>query len=172
MTTATINPSKTGPFVISRTFDTTREQLWKAWTERERLMQWFGPKGVKILTAKLDLRPKGSFHYCMVTPDGKPIWGKFVYHDIVRPEKIVWVNSFSDEAGGVTRHPFSGTWPLEMLTTLTLSEKADKTTVTIEWVPIDPSPEELQTFDGGRNSMIQGWTGTFDQLEEYLATGK
>jgi uncharacterized protein YndB with AHSA1/START domain len=133
-------------------------------------MRWFGPKGVKILTAKLDLRPKGSFHYCMVTSDGKPIWGKFVYRDIVRPEKIVWVNSFSDEAGGVTRHPFSGTWPLELLTTLTLSEKADKTTVTIEWAPIDPSPEEQQTFDSGRNSMTQGWTGTFDQLEEYLAT--
>jgi len=35
------------PFVISRTFGVSREILWKAWTERERLMQWFGPKGFK-----------------------------------------------------------------------------------------------------------------------------
>lgn len=35
------------PFVISRTFNVPRELMWKAWTERERLMQWFGPKGFK-----------------------------------------------------------------------------------------------------------------------------
>jgi len=27
------------PFVISRAFDWPRERLWKAWTERDRLMQ-------------------------------------------------------------------------------------------------------------------------------------
>jgi len=35
------------PFVISRTFNVPLELMWKAWTERERLMQWFGPKGFK-----------------------------------------------------------------------------------------------------------------------------
>ncbi len=32
------------PFVISRTFDAPRERMWKAWTERERLMHWSGRK--------------------------------------------------------------------------------------------------------------------------------
>jgi uncharacterized protein YndB with AHSA1/START domain len=40
------------PFVISRTFDGPRERLWKAWTERDRLMQWFGPKGFTMPVAK------------------------------------------------------------------------------------------------------------------------
>jgi uncharacterized protein YndB with AHSA1/START domain len=48
------------PFVISRTFDAPREKVWKAWTERERLIQWFGPKGFKMTTAKLDLRTRGN----------------------------------------------------------------------------------------------------------------
>jgi uncharacterized protein YndB with AHSA1/START domain len=156
------------PFVISRTFDTTDEKIWKAWTERERLMQWFGPKSFAMSAAKLDFRPGGFFHYCLQSPDGTKMWGKFSYREIVAPEKIVLANSFSDEAGGVTRHPFSSSWTLEMLSTLTLTEKDGKTTATVEWTPINPTPEERQTFDSSHDGMRQGWTGTFDQLQEYL----
>jgi len=56
--------------VITRVFDAPRELVWKAWTERERLMQWFGPKGFTMSTAKLDFRPGGVFHYCLRSPDG------------------------------------------------------------------------------------------------------
>jgi uncharacterized protein YndB with AHSA1/START domain len=55
------------PFVISRTFDAPRELVWKAWSERYRLMEWFGPKGFKMPAAKLDFRPGGSFHYCLAS---------------------------------------------------------------------------------------------------------
>jgi uncharacterized protein YndB with AHSA1/START domain len=155
-------------FVISREFNAPRELVWKAWTERESLMKWFGPKGFTMPAAKLDFRPGGIFHYCLCAPDGKEIWGKFIYREIVPPQKLVLVNSFSDEDGGVTRHPFSETWPLEMLTTTTLIERAGKTILTIEWVPFNATDEELKTFDAMRDSMTQGWTGTFAQLDEFL----
>ncbi len=29
------------------------------------------------------------------------MWGKFVYREITPPERLVFVNSFSDEAGGL-----------------------------------------------------------------------
>jgi uncharacterized protein YndB with AHSA1/START domain len=173
MTTTSIEAAKETvihPFVLSRTFNATREEVWKAWTERERLMLWFSPKGFRILTARLDLRPGGSLHYCLASPEGTKMWGRFVYREIVTPERIVLVNSFSDEAGGVTRHPFSAIWPLEMLSTFTLAELHGKTTATVQWVPVNPSPDERQTFDGGHDAMRLGWTGTFDQLAEYLAT--
>lgn len=157
------------PFVISRTFDAPRDIVWKAWTERERLMQWSGPKGVTMTVATQDFRPGGLLHYCMRTPDGKEMWGRSVYREIVPPEKLVWVNSFSDPGGGVTRHPLSETWPLEMLTTVTLSETAGKTSVTVEWLPLNATAAELTTFDGAREGMKGGWTGTFDQLAAYLA---
>jgi hypothetical protein len=50
------------PFIISRTFSVHRERMWKEWTERDRLMQWFGPKAFKMPVAKMDLRPGGTFH--------------------------------------------------------------------------------------------------------------
>jgi hypothetical protein len=40
----------------------SRNRVWKAWTERDELMQWFGPKGFKMTTAKPDFRPGGIFH--------------------------------------------------------------------------------------------------------------
>ncbi|HSY73884.1 MAG TPA: SRPBCC family protein [Dongiaceae bacterium] len=157
------------PFVISREFTAPRELVWKAWTERERLMEWFGPKGFTMSAAKLDFRPGGIFHYAMHAPDGKEMWGKFVYREIVAPEKIVLVNSFSDEKGGLTRHPMSPTWPLQMLTETTFAEDKGKTLITIKWLPLDATDEERKTFNDARAGMTQGWTGTFEQLDDYLA---
>lgn len=42
-------------FVIARMFDAPRELVWRVWTEGDHLAQWFGPKGVTIISAKNDL---------------------------------------------------------------------------------------------------------------------
>ena len=162
-------PSDVRPFVIARTFDAPRDLVWKAWTERDRLMHWFSPKGFTLSTASLDFRPGGVFHYAMRSADGNEMWGKFLYREIVPQERLVLVNSFSDKKGGLTRHPMSATWPLEMLTTTTFEERNGKTTVTIEWAPLNPTDAERKTFDTSHDGMKQGWTGTFEQLVEYLA---
>jgi len=156
-------------FVISRVFDAPRDLVWKAWTERDRLMQWFGPKGFTMSQAKLDFRPGGMLHYCLSGPEGKEMWGKFVYREIIPPQRLVWMHSFSDEKGGLTRHPFSSDWPREMLTTVTFAEHEGKTTVTVRWTPINATEAERESFQNNREGMKMGWTGTFDQLAEYLA---
>jgi len=156
-------------FVISRAFDAPRELVWKAFTDPEHMKNWWGPKGFTMRFSRMDFRPGGSYHYCMRSPDGHDMWGKFVYREIVAPERIVFINSFSDENGGVTRHPMAPTWPLEMLSTFTFAEQNGKTTLTIRWSPINATEEELKTFDAGRTGMNQGWSGTFEQLENYLA---
>jgi hypothetical protein len=48
---------------------------------------------------------------------------KFVYRDIVPGKKPVLVVSFSDEKGGVTRHPMADNWPLEVPILLRAGEK-------------------------------------------------
>jgi uncharacterized protein YndB with AHSA1/START domain len=159
----------TEDFVISRTFNAPRDLVWKVFTDPEHMKNWWGPKGFTVLTAKMDFRPGGSYHYCMRSPDGHDMWGKFVYREIVAPERIVFFNSFSDEAGGRTRHPMSPTWPLEMLSTFTFKEHGGKTTLTIRWSPYNASEVERKTFEDGRKGMNQGWSGTFEQLEAYLA---
>jgi uncharacterized protein YndB with AHSA1/START domain len=156
-------------FVITRTFDAPRDLVWKAFTEPDRMKHWWGPKGFTVVAAKMDLQPGGIYHYGLRAPDGSTMWGKFVYREIVRPERIVLVNSFSDEAGNLTRHPMSPTWPLEMLSTFLFAEEQGRTTVTTRWVPLNADETERKTFDAARAGMQQGWTGTLDHLAEYLA---
>ena len=156
------------PFEISRLYDAPRQKVWQAWTEPARLKHWWGPRGFKVHTCKVDLRPGGTFLYGMNAPDGSDMWGKFVYREIKAPEKLVFVVSFSDAQGGVTRHPSSPGWPRYILSTVQFDPQGSKTRVSISWLPHDASDEERRIFEAGRPSMTQGWGGTLDQLEAYL----
>jgi uncharacterized protein YndB with AHSA1/START domain len=157
-------------FVISRVLDAPRELVWKAFTEADRMKQWWGPKGFTVFASKMDLRPGGTYHYGMKAPDGTPMWGKMVYREIVPPERIVFINSFSDEAGGTTRHPMAPGWPLEMFSVFTFEAlPGGKTKFTVRWSAHNATEEERKTFDDSHHSMQQGWTGTLEQLEAYLA---
>ena len=158
------------PFVITHEFAAKREVVWKAWTERKQLMKWFGPKGSAIAEANMDFRVGGAFHYCMRVNENVEMWGKFTYREIVPPEKLVWLFSFSNKDGGATPHPFSkAPWPLQMLNEAIFSECDGKTTVTLKSAPFEATDEESNTFNAAVGSMSQGWKGTFDQLAEYLA---
>ncbi len=156
-------------FTIMRVFDAPREMVWKAFTEPQHMKEWWGPKGSTIVASKMDLRVGGSYHGAMRDPSGHVIWAKFIYREIIAPDRLVW-HSFSDEAGGLTRHPMSPTWPLELLTTLTFEDApAGKTKLTLRWLPINASEDEHKTFEAAHDSMRQGWGGSFDQLAAYLS---
>lgn len=157
-------------FTVSRTFSAPRSLVWTAHSEIAHLAKWWGPKGFEWLKGTLDFRPGGMFHYGMRAPNGSEMWGKFVYREIAAPERIVFVNSFSDAAGGTTRAPFAADWPLEVLNTLTLTEEDGRTTLTLRGSPLNATEAEKQRFEAMRPSMNQGFNGTFDQLEAYLAT--
>ena len=157
-------------FVITRTFDAPRDLVWKAWTERERLEQWWGPKGFKIEVHSFDLRPGGVFHYSMNAANGYVMWGKFVYREIAAPERLVFVSAFSDAEGNITTNPFKLKLALETLNVVTLEEVDGKTLLTLKGGPINATEEELATYFGMRSSMEQGFAGTFEQLDEVLVT--
>jgi len=148
-------------FVISKSFDASRELLWKALTEPERMAQWWGPKGFPVIAAKMDFRPGGRYLYGLKTPDGGAMWGRFIYREIDAPSRIVLVSSFSDETGGVTRHPMSASWPLEILSVFELESEGDRTTLTIRGV--------ADQIDGGGARDLRGRDGQHDKgLERHL----
>jgi len=160
-------------FVLSRVFDAPRALLWQCFTDPERMKHWWGPKGFTVLSSKMDLRVGGSYHYGMRAPNGDAMWGLFKYREIVPQEKLVFVNSFSDENGGLTRHPGSAAWPLHLLSTFTFEDApGGKTKFTVTWRTLDATEEEQKTFDAMHSSMTQGWGGTMDQLAAYLAKNK
>ena len=156
-------------FTVFREFNAPRNLVWKVYTEAEHLANWWGPKGFKMLHAKLDLKPGGLFHYCMQSPDGNEMWGRFVYRDVVVPERVIFTNSFSDAKGNAVRAPFNPNWPLEVLNFVTLTERNGKTTITLKGGAFNATDEERKIFAGAQAMMEQGFKGTFDQLDEYLA---
>jgi uncharacterized protein YndB with AHSA1/START domain len=163
-------PAPSGkPFRLTRVFEAPRALVWAAWTKPEHLQGWLGPKGFTMPRCTIDLRPGGIFHYCMRSPEGHEGWGKWTFLEIVPPEKLVAIVSFSDAQGGVTRHPMSPQWPLETLSTVTFAEKAGRTTLTIEWSAHNASEAERKTFDDSHPNMTLGWGGTMDQLAAHLA---
>ncbi len=160
----------TGPeFVHIREFDAPRELVYRAFTEVDRLEKWWGPVGMPLAECSLDLRPGGIFHYCMQASNGNRMWGRWVIRELDAPERIVWVNSFSDEAGGLTRHPMAAGWPLEMLCVVTLTELSGRTVLTLRSMPLHATESERYTFRSGFASMEKGYGGTMDQLRDYLA---
>lgn len=165
--------TKSKDFVISRLFDAPRDFLWQCFTDAERMKHWWGPKGFTVISSKMDLRVGGTYHYGLRTPDGQAMWGLFTYREIVPREKMVFVNSFSDENGGVTRHPGSDKWPLQLLSIFTFEDApGGNTKFTVSWQPLDATPEEQATFDSMHTSMTQGWSGTMEGPEAYLKTAK
>src|SRR6185437_6985207 len=124
-----------------------------AFTKAEHLAHWWGPKGFKMLSCKLDLRPGGLFHYGMRAPNGSEMWGKWLFREIVPPEKMVIVVSFSDPEAGMTRHPLAPEWPQEMLGTMTLEAQGNKTRLTNRAVAFNASEAERKAFEAGFASM-------------------
>jgi uncharacterized protein YndB with AHSA1/START domain len=170
---ARLNALVTGVFTLFRLVDAPRERVWKAWTEPARLEKWFGPKGAetKTLSAKMELKPGGVYHYGM-SMGGKEMWGKWTFREVTPPSRLVWVNCFSDAKGGVARHPMSPNWPLELLTTVTFQDFGPKTLIALFWEPLGANTEELKTFKDATAGMCQGWGGTFEQLDAYLKENK
>lgn len=155
--------------VISRTFDAPRERVWKAWTDPEQVVKWWGPRTFTIPVCKMDFRVGGRVFSCMRSDQGPEIWQKGiyctgVYKEIVPMEKIVCTDCFADEHGNVvpaSYYGMEGDFSLEMLVTVTFEVyQGNKTKITLRHSGL-PAGEHLEGVD-------QGWNESFDKLAERL----
>ena len=157
-------------FVISHVFKAPREKVWAAWTQPEKLARWFGPKGTKATIVTADIRSGGMLHSYMDGPDGTRLWAKFVYRELVPPSRLVYEHSFSDEQANIAPSPFGGDWPKVLLTTVIFEDLGEETRVRLSWVPVQATPAEEAEFRGAMDSMTGGWSGSFEELDDLLAS--
>lgn len=100
----------------------------------------------------------------MRSPEGRDYWGKGTYREIVEPERIVFIDTFSDEDGNTVlpeKYGMDPDWPIETLADVTLTEKEGKTTLTLR----SDVTEKMAARAGAR----QGWIESLDRLAELLA---
>ncbi|MBB2480460.1 SRPBCC domain-containing protein [Bacillus sp. APMAM] len=165
------NLNQTFEIAITRVFDAPRELLFKAWTEPEHFAKWWGPKRFTLEVVKMDARSGGEFLGIQTSLDGKEVmWGKFAYQEVVEPDKVTYIRSFSDEQGNTVRAPFSLSWPLEIMNIITLEDDEGKTVLKLKGFPVNASAEEQENYKRMAPKLQQDLESTFDQLANYLVS--
>jgi uncharacterized protein YndB with AHSA1/START domain len=88
--------------VIERTFNAPTHVVWQLWTDPAHFRQWFGPAGITIPVAELDVRVGGRRLVAMemTTPDGtRRMWLGGEFREIVENERLVYTEFVADEQG-------------------------------------------------------------------------
>ncbi|MFN4352128.1 MAG: SRPBCC family protein [Hylemonella sp.] len=98
----------------TRHFAQSREQLWAAFSEPQRLARWWGPAGFRNTFDVFEFRPGGAWRFTMHGPDGKDYPNRSVFHSVEAPARIVLEHenaphfelqvTLSEEAGGTRLH--------------------------------------------------------------------
>lgn len=159
------------PFALSRLLPHAPAAVFAAWTEPQALSAWWGPASHQTLVQQLDLRPGGFFHYCHQSPDDPKLWGRFEYLEIAAPERLCFINAFSDEHCGLQPATMGMPWPSEMLNVLTLSaEENGQCRMTLQARAHQASAEEEANYLAFVAAMMQSFGQTFDRLQGYLGS--
>lgn len=151
------------PSVFTREFDAPREAVWNAWTKPEEHMKWLGPRTYTCPAATMDVKPGGTYHVAMRSPQGLVMWNKGTYTEVVPMEKLVYTVQFADSLGNLiapAQIGLPGKWPEAVITTSTFEEVNGKTRFTLveEGVPM----EMRAMSEAGMNECL-------DKLAETLA---
>ncbi len=149
-------------FTIERVLNAPRELVYAAFTEAEHLAQWWGPQGWTMPVCDMDLRTGGRWHYCMRSPDGDmESWGISIFQEIDPPEKIVQIDSFSDDSGQV-----NDSLPSMTITTsfIDLGNSRTQIICTTVYATADDLKSVIEM------GMLQGLTESWNRLVEHLNT--
>jgi uncharacterized protein YndB with AHSA1/START domain len=97
-------PMKTHDIIVTRTFNAPVKLVWKAWTEPEYVMKWWGPDYFTSPSAKIDFREGGTSLVCMRAPadfGGQDMYSTWVYQKIVPMQRIEFIQNLADENGNL-----------------------------------------------------------------------
>ena len=142
--------------VISRLLKAPRASLWRAWTEPDRLKQWWCPKPWVTEVRAFDLRPGGAFHTVMSGPDGGTSDNPGCFLEIVPGERIVSTSMLL--AGWRPATPW-----MPMTEVITFAEEAGGTRYTATAMHPDAATRERHAQMG----FFEGWNLCIDQLEAF-----
>ena len=144
--------------VLTRLLDAPREKLFRCWTENDLLKQWFVPAPWSIAKADVDVRPGGRSFIVMADPEGNEYPNQGVYLEVVKNEKIVFTDAFT-EAWTPSEKPF-------FTGIITFADEGGKTRYTARarhWTEADKKSHEQMGFH-------EGWGKCAEQLEALART--
>ena len=141
---------------LTRLIRAPRSLVWQAWTDVDKLQQWWGPQRFTNPRCEIDLRVGGAIRIDMRAPDGIvfPMSGE--YEQIVPIERLVFLTSALDEQG----EPI-----FTNRNTVLFREIDGATEISIHTRVIDAKAAAWQYLKG----MREGWSSSLDKLEAFVA---
>jgi uncharacterized protein YndB with AHSA1/START domain len=156
-----------GDIVIERTFDASREAVWRAWTVPEEFARWYGPQGFSVPECRMDVRVGGERTCCMAAPNGFRMWTAGTFQEVAPVERLVFTEHTADEHGNPvppSHYGMPGDSVLHTLVTITLAEEAGGTRLTLRHGGFPP--EQARSAGAGA-----GWNQAFDKLAVLMGQG-
>ena len=137
--------------IIERSFKSPLNSVWDAWKNPDKIVEWWGPKGMTTRVLIHDFNVGGQWKYAMNMPDGNEFITEGRYSNIVEGEKIASSADFKPMTEGV-----------DIL--VILKSEAETTHFTFNVV----HPSEEYCRQQKEMGFYKGWNSTFDRLESYL----
>ncbi len=141
------------PFIdLTREFEAPRDLVFQAYTDRDLLVQWMGPRRYEMVIDTWEPRPGGSWRF--VHKDAENEWGFHgVFHGDQTADRMTQTFEFEGAPGHVS------------LETLTLEEHDGRTTVRTHSVFQSVADRDAMVQSGMEDGTNEG----FDRLDELLA---
>ena len=136
--------------VSTRVLGAPRDVVFEAFSDPDRLVQWWGPAGFTNTFSEFDLRPGGAWRFVMHGPDGTVYELAKDFVDVVRPERIVLQHL-------QPMHRFR--------MTMIFTEQPGGTKLT--WRMLFEATEDARALE---RSIVEANEQNFDRLERYLET--
>ena len=149
---------------FEKVYDAPIDQVWQAWTDPEKLKQWWGPNDVIIPECEVDLRVGGKFYIVMEAGEAMgpykgtqwPMDAEFT--EIVPNSKISYKAQAWTEGA---KEDFS----IEQTTEVTFAEVDGKTKVVVYAAIYKLGPKAGMAAEG----MQAGFTQQLEKLNAFLA---
>ena len=141
--------ASTGEVRIVRHYPVSADKIWRAWTDPQALMRWFGPSPDTIATlAEIDLRVGGHYRIAFRSPDGEQNQVGGEYLEVQHQQRLVFNWAFHTTPERVSR------------VSITLTSVANGTELTF----VHDRFVDIQA----RDNHERGWHAFFLQLNHYM----
>ncbi len=150
---------------IERKFNASIDTVWAMWTNPDLFKQWYGPMGMSVPIAEMDVTVGGTRKICMEmkSPErSMSMWFIGVYKEINQPMRLVYTESMCDAEGNIIPPQSMGMpegHPDVTEVIVDLSEADGTTTMKMVHIGVP----EGSTGEGG-------WNQAFDKLTAAVET--
>lgn len=154
--------------IISRVFNAPCELVFKVWTSKKHVEQWWGPHFIKKNKIEIDLRKGGAYRYVMCGPDGTEYPMKGVFTEIVNNKRITYTCNLDEHPDAwhqmVRNNLTNKEASIDSVVTVTFEDHEGKTRLTI--TSQFRSKEVMEAFT--KMQMVAGWTESMEKFENEL----